>query len=242
MADLQDHSVAQFETLDGRAVPVRVNLNPRARRISLRIDPARREAVLVTPSAKQLDRALAFAASRIGWIDAELGRLPALTAFEPGARIPLRGVVHELAQRAGRAGVAVTAGDPPILTLTLPASARFQDRARRYFMQEAQKDLAERVAAHAARLAVRPAALTVKDTRTRWGSCTVDGALSFSWRVVMAPPFVLDYLAAHEVAHLREMNHSARFWAHVRACTPHVARGRQWLRLHGAALHRYGAG
>jgi predicted metal-dependent hydrolase len=82
--------------------------------------------------------------------------------------------------------------------------------------------------------------ISVKETRSRWGSCSDDGALAFSWRVIFAPPFVLDYLAAHEAAHLREMNHSRRFWALVFKCTPHAESGRNWLHLNGAELHAIG--
>jgi predicted metal-dependent hydrolase len=114
-------------------------------------------------------------------------------------------------------------------------------RVKRFLMAEAKFELQRRVAQHAALLRVAPAGLTVKDTRSRWGSCTADGTLSFSWRVILAPPYVLDYLAAHEVAHLAEMNHSARFWALVRRCAPDYARGRAWLRRHGQTLHAYGA-
>ena len=97
-----------------------------------------------------------------------------------------------------------------------------------------------RVAHHAGTLGVRPVRVQVKELRSRWGSCSVDGVLSFSWRVVLAPPYVLDYLAAHEVAHLREMNHSRRFWAHVGRCMPDYERGRAWLHAHGCALHAVG--
>ena len=80
----------------------------------------------------------------------------------------------------------------------------------------------------------------MRDTRTRWGSCSAKGALSFSWRLVMAPPFVLDYLAAHEVAHLKEMNHSPRFWRVVHDLCPHTADAENWLKRHGSELHRFG--
>jgi predicted metal-dependent hydrolase len=80
----------------------------------------------------------------------------------------------------------------------------------------------------------------MKDTKARWGSCTPYGDLAFSWRLVLAPPFVLDYVVAHEVAHLRELNHSARFWRQVAKLTDHTAEAKSWLRRHGAGLHRYG--
>ncbi|MDX2236541.1 MAG: M48 family metallopeptidase, partial [Hyphomonadaceae bacterium] len=90
------------------------------------------------------------------------------------------------------------------------------------------------------RLGVRAARIAIKEIRSRWGSCTSDGALAFSWRVILAPPFVLDYLAAHEVAHLKEMNHSRRFWKAVATALPDFERGRTWLHAHGAALHAIG--
>jgi predicted metal-dependent hydrolase len=82
--------------------------------------------------------------------------------------------------------------------------------------------------------------IVVRDTRTRWGSCSVKRCLSFSWRLVLAPPFVLDYLAAHEVAHLREMNHSHRFWRIVHDICPHTQEAERWLKRHGTELHRFG--
>ncbi|HEY6670114.1 MAG TPA: M48 family metallopeptidase, partial [Methyloceanibacter sp.] len=103
-------------------------------------------------------------------------------------------------------------------------------------------DLKTRVAVHAKRLDLTPKRLYVRDQTTRWGSCSTSGALSFSWRLVLAPPFVLDYLAAHEVAHLGHMNHGPRFWALVERSMPRHEEARSWLKKHGASLHRYGAG
>ena len=96
------------------------------------------------------------------------------------------------------------------------------------------------MAEHARALAVHPRAVRLKDTRSRWGSCAPDGTLAFSWRLVMAPGWVLDYVAAHEVAHLRELNHSARFWALVETRTPHREAAQDWLRLNGSTLLRIG--
>ena len=79
--------------------------------------------------------------------------------------------------------------------------------------------------------------MTFKDTRSRWGSCTSDGRLAFSWRIVMAPPYVIDYLAAHEVAHLAEMNHGPRFWTACRRLCPRTDEAKAWLKRHGTMLH-----
>lgn len=229
--------ITEIETLDGRRVPVRVTINPRARSISIRIDAAKREAVAVSPSKRQVSRTLAFAAERAGWIAQQLARLPAAAPFEPGGRAPFRGALLTLVAERGRAAPRVE-GDA--LIVPIPDGADFQARVRRFFQAEARKALAERVAAHAVTLGVQPTRVTIKDTKSRWGSCSSSGALAFSWRIIFAPDSVIDYLAAHEVAHLREMNHGPRFWACVKACDPDYAAARTWLHRHGADLHRYG--
>lgn len=227
---------------DGRTASVQLVVNERARRVSVRIDPTRRAVVVVTPSPKQRAKALAFAQSRSGWIAAQLDRLPEPIALIEGGLAPVRGVPHRLVRIEGRGAPRLEAGEgEPMLVAAAPDEALFRARVLRFLAGEARKDLADRVALHARTLGVRPSRISVKDTRSRWGSCTAAGALSFSWRVILAPPPILDYLAAHEVAHLREMNHGPRFWAHVRDCAPHFAAARLWLRRHGAQLHAFGA-
>lgn len=230
----------EIETIDGCRVPVKLVVNPRARHVSVRIDPTRREAIATAPSQRHLKHAAQFAAERAGWIAYELARLPQGVHLRPGAQAPLRGVSHSLVMEHGRAKPRVEPGDPPRLVAPAPDPALFEARLLRFFKDEARADLTARVTGHAAMLGVRPVRLQVKELRSRWGSCSVDGVLSFSWRLVLAPPFVLDYLAAHETAHLREMNHSRRFWALVRKCMPDFDRGREWLHEHGCALHAVG--
>jgi predicted metal-dependent hydrolase len=110
-----------------------------------------------------------------------------------------------------------------------------------WMKRQAHLDLKARVDVHANRLGLTPARIVVRDQTTRWGSCSTSGALSFSWRLVLAPPFVLDYLAAHEVAHLGHMNHGPRFWSLVERTMPRHEEARTWLHKHGASLHRYGS-
>jgi predicted metal-dependent hydrolase len=219
---------------DGRELTLRVEINPRARRISVRLDPVTRHVVAVAPAPRHAPEAAAFARTRLGWVAAQLARLPQVIHLEPGATIPLRGAPVRLVQQPGSGPVQI-AGD----TLLAPGwdPTLFAGRVRRFLHAEARADLIARVKTHAAALEVTPRRLTVKDTASRWGSCTTAGALNFSWRVVLAPPFVLDYLAAHEVAHLREMNHSARFWRLVAHCIPDFQRAETWLERHGAGLH-----
>ena len=230
----------EIETIDGRRVRVRLIVNPRARHVSVRIDPTRREAIATAPTKRHLKHAAQFAAERAGWIAQELSRLPRGISLSPGSFIPLRGVEHELVYKHGRTPARIDEDMLPRLIVPASDAALFESRVLRYLKDQARTDLIDRVATHSVTLGVKPERIQVKELRSRWGSCSVDGVLSFSWRVVLAPPFVLDYLAAHEVAHLKEMNHSRRFWAQVRRCIPDYERGRDWLHKNGCKLHAVG--
>jgi predicted metal-dependent hydrolase len=226
---------------EGEQIPVRLIVNPRARRIAVRIDPSTREAVAVAPSSRQANKAAAFAAERAVWIAHQLAQLPEAAPFRSGAVLPVRGVDVRLRRVDGRAPAQLERGPISRLTIGAPDADIFASRVKRFLMNEAKADFARRITAHAATLKVKPTGLQIKDTRSRWGSCTADGVLAFSWRVIFAPPYVLDYLVAHEVAHLIEMNHSPRFWNLVCKCAPDYVRGRNWLRNYGHTLHAYGA-
>jgi predicted metal-dependent hydrolase len=234
----------EFWTLDageGEKVEVKLIVNPRARRVAVRIDPVRREAIAIAPSSRQTARAVAFANERVGWIATQLAALPEAHPFSHGAVIPVRGLDTIIERVPGRAPPVLEYRPYRRLIVGAPDAETFALRVKRYLVAEAKADFTARVAAHAETLRVAPGKMTVKDTKSRWGSCSVDGVLAFSWRLIFAPPYVLDYLAAHEVAHLKEMNHSPRFWAQVKKCIPDHARGRAWLRRHGQMLHAYGA-
>jgi predicted metal-dependent hydrolase len=114
-------------------------------------------------------------------------------------------------------------------------------RLRDWLVEQARADLDRSVTLHARQLGVKARSITLRDQTSRWGSCTAGGLLSFSWRLVLAPSHVLDYVAAHEVAHLIEMNHGPRFWKLVGRSMPRLEEAKRWLRHHGADLHRYGA-
>jgi predicted metal-dependent hydrolase len=163
--------------------------------------------------------------------------------------VPLRGVRHRLKflGAGSRNGVVRpsapdgAAGAQPLPVLEISGGpAHAPRRLRDWLEAEARKDLDERVRWHAANIGVRPRALTLRDQKSRWGSCSSTGRLSFSWRLILAPPPVLDYVAAHEVAHLVEMNHGARFWRLVKRTMPDMDKARMWLRENGTELHRYG--
>lgn len=222
----------------GRTVPLVVRVNPRARRIALKVDALRGHVVLVLPNKRLEKKGWQFLNSKTDWLAETLGRLPVPVTFAEGAEVPLGGVPHRIRHCPdARRGVWVEDG-------ALCVSGRAEHLPRRlsdWLRARAREAIAARVAVHAARLGVQPARITLRDTRSRWGSCTPSGALNFSWRLVMAPDWVLDYVTAHEVAHLREMNHSAAFWHHVETLVPGLrAPARNWLREHGTALHRIG--
>ncbi len=118
--------------------------------------------------------------------------------------------------------------------------AHLSRRLHDFLKREARRDLTEASRRYAAALDVSIGRITLRDTASRWGSCSSSGALSYSWRLIFAPPFVLDYLAAHEIAHRREMNHGPRFWKAVDMLYPDRERAERWLKVHGPELHRYG--
>lgn len=224
---------------DGTQVYVRIEVNAKAKRLILRLDERRREAVTVAPSLRQVKAAVKFAQERVDWIAEALGRLPEVIPFEDGAMIGLRGEPVRLSiEGTGRLAV-LEPGDPPILRVP-GAPETFGARVTRYLKKEAKGDIGEAVARYSDVLGVTASAISLKDTRSRWGSCTADRKLSFSWRLVLAPPRVLGYVAAHECAHMLEMNHSPAFWAHVAHCIPDWKRDRAWLRTHGAGLQSVG--
>ena len=236
----ESHNRVVLIAKSGVSVPVRVHVDKRATRVSVRIDPAAREAVATAPNRRHALDAIGFASERVDWIAERLNALPPAVTFQPGALIPLRGVMHELRHvQSGRTVRLDSSGPTPVLLVPGPA-ASFADKTRGFFRASARIDFAERVAIHAATLKVEPRAISIKDMRSRWGSCSSEGRLNFSWRLVCAPTFALDYVAAHEVAHLKEMNHSTRFWKQVERCIPDWRTARAWLQEKGSTLHSIG--
>lgn len=224
-------------------VAVAVRRSAQARRMTLRVRSAARDVTLTLPARTSAHAARDFVERHIGWIEQRLARLPERIPFEPGETIPLKGAAHLIVQREGMRGLVriepgARGGDPCIAVYGVPAHA--PRRVADYLKRLARAELVAAVDRHAAALGVSVGRITVKDTTSRWGSCSAKGDLAFSWRLILAPPFVLDYLAAHEVAHRREMNHGPRYWAHVERLFPDYDRAEAWLKAHGATLHRYG--
>jgi predicted metal-dependent hydrolase len=227
--------------VDGEIYSVRVRRHNRARRYTLRIHTAGREIVLTMPPRGSLREARAFAQTHRAWIASRLRRWPDAVPFAHGAVVPLRGVEHRIEHRLGvRGTVWLEKRADENLLCVAGDEAHVSRRLRDFLKREAKYDL-EVATRHAAQaLGVHFRRISLRDPSSRWGSCSSTGVLSYSWRLILAPSFVLEYLAAHEVAHLVEMNHSPHFWRLVERIYPRVGRAKAWLNAHGSDLHRYG--
>jgi predicted metal-dependent hydrolase len=225
----------------GETFRVALRRTPKARRFTLRVRAASRDVVLTMPARGSVADARDFAERYAGWIGARLARLPQRVLFAPGETVPLRGLDHRIVHCPGVRGtvwIATDHGGGP----TLCVAGRLEHLARRvtdHLRREAKRDLQAAVKRHTAAVGIVARKVTLRDTTSRWGSCSAQGSLNFSWRLILAPAFVLDYLAAHEVAHLVHMDHSARFWKLTRRLAPQTDRAEAWLKTHGATLHRY---
>ena len=212
-------------------VEVRLRWSAQARRLSLRVSRMDGRVTLSVPPGISLGTAEAFLKRKAGWVRGHLAAQPPAERPELGALVPVEGRARRIAAAQGRPRLA---GD----ALEVNPTREVAPQVAAVLKALARERLAAACDTHAARLNRRYTALVLRDPRTRWGSCSSGGRLMFSWRLVMAPPEVLDYVAAHEVAHLVEMNHSAAFWAQVARICPDHARHRAWLRDRGADLHR----
>ena len=221
---------------------VRLRRHRQARRYTLRIQAAAREVVLTMPPRGSLKEAKAFAQKHGGWIAARLRRLPEAAPFAHGSALPLRGVRHRIVHRPNARGTAWAETSPSGERLLCVAgdAPHLARRVGDFLKREVRRDVEVACRHYAAKVGANIKRVSVRDQTSRWGSCSTTGVLSFSWRLIFAPPFVLVYLAAHEVAHLVEMNHSPRFWRLLGRLCPAMARAKVWLDVHGADLHRYG--
>jgi len=228
--------------IDGWRLPVKFRRHAQARRFILRVDPKTRALVVTIPAGASRRAALAFVEKQSGWIRDALGKLAGTVPFENGEVIPLRGENHRIHHRPGERGTVWTVKRDMHMPEICVAGAgdHLARRLADWLKREARRDIIARVDYHAGVMGLQPKRVSVRDQTSRWGSCSSNGTLSFSWRLILMPPDVLDYVAAHEVAHLGEMNHSPRFWALVAQTVPDVTAQKRWLRGHGRDMHRYG--
>ena len=223
--------------LGGRTVPIRIRRNPRARRLILRLDPDADGALVTLPPGAGVERALDLVRGKADWIVGRLDALPPRTPFADGGRVPFLGRQYRVRHRPG--------GARPVRVqeTEIQVGGRLEHLARRltdWFRRQARREIAGRVEIMTERLGKRAGRITVRDPRSRWGSCSAAGNLSFSWRLVMMPEEVLDYVVAHEVAHLEHPNHGPGFWRTVSALTGNAETSRAWLKEKGPGFHRFG--
>ena len=218
--------------------PVSIRVNSRARRLLLRIDASSRQVELVLPHGVPAEHGLEFLAAQRGWIAARLDALPAPVPFLEGAVVPVFGVMHRICHESDPTAPPVRIADREIRVRGAPEHVA--RRVKDHLVRLARVELSRRARIYAERIGRPIARVGVRDTRSRWGSCSAKGSLSFSWRLILAPEPVVDYVVAHEVAHLAEMNHGPRFWRLVRTLTPDCATQRAWLKRHRSGLFSYG--
>lgn len=221
----------------GRSLPLRIVENARARRLTLRIEPAGSLRMTVPPGmpAREID---GFLARHRGWLEERLAKLPDRPQVRPGVKLPFKGVPHSILHEASPRGTVLIGQDETGRpALVVHGDRRHLPRRLADFLKrQARAEIEPLVMKHAATVGRRAKAIRYRDTVSRWGSCTADGTLSFSWRIMMAPPAVIDYLVAHEVAHLKEMNHGPQFWKLCESLCPRTKEARAWLKRNGSAL------
>jgi len=236
---------ADGDRLEVAGTPVTLKVNRRARRVSLRLDRTRREIVATAPSQRRLPEAAAFARERAGWIAQRIAELPAATPLHPGLTLEVFGEPVRLEAGSGRAKWIPAAGGEPARITAMGDGEGYARAVILMLKKRALAVLGERTEVYAAMLGAAPPKVTVADAKGRWGSCRPGirggpAAIRYSWRLALAPYEVADYVAAHECAHLLELNHGPRFWAHVKALVGEAKPHRDWLRAEGARLHAFG--
>jgi predicted metal-dependent hydrolase len=227
-------------TVGARSFPFLVKRDSRARRMLLRVMPRDGAVVLVLPTRASLKSGQQFVTEQVDWILARQEERPETQPWQDGAVLPLYGAPHTIRHRpAARGGVWIEQNEIHVTGQSEHLPRRLRDWLKRRAREEfgtAAREMAAGIGVHVRRV-------TVRDTQSRWGSCSAHGNLSFSWRLLLAPPAIARYLVAHEVAHLKHMDHSVAFWslcARLLGSESELRSARAWLRRHGAALHLHG--
>jgi hypothetical protein len=228
--------------IDGRHIPLQVRRSERATRIQLRMDLKSGGPVLVLPRYASIERGFEFARDKRAWIGEQIALQPEFIPFEPGEVIPFRGRDHAILhrKRVRPAGSRAAIWREPGAIYVTGEEEMVSSRVEAFLKFEARNEICRRAHEKAELTGKRIRRISLRDPKSRWGSCTSTGNLSFSWRLVMAPTFVLDYVIGHEVAHLTHMNHGNNFWRLCGELTSQHDRAREWLRANGTSLHRYG--
>jgi len=226
--------------IDGAAVALVVRRHPQARRLILRLDEHGTGAVVTIPSYASFQDGVDMAARKVGWIKRQLVKRPQTVELRDGVEVPYLGAPHLIRHTPTGRGVR-RMGETPIAVIEV--SGRTEHLNRRltdWLKAQARHEISARAHEKARSIDKRVTGISIRDTRSRWGSCGSTGTLNFSWRLVLAPEHVLDYVVAHEIAHLVHRDHGAGFWALTDSLTARMDEARSWLNAFGRDLHRYG--
>ncbi len=236
----QPRTQDRTHVVGGRELPLRVVENDRARRLTLRIDTGGRGLRVTIPpgiARREVDR---FLDRHEDWIAQRIKEIPVRPDVRPGIKIPIRGVPHRIVHEpATRGTVKIDRDGEEPRIIVYGERQHLPRRLADYLKREAKREIEKLVARHTATINKRAKAIRYRDTSSRWGSCSSDGTLSFSWRIMMAPRPVIDYLVAHEVAHLKEMNHGPKFWKLCRQLCPETDELKEWLKRNGTKLQAF---
>ncbi|MFZ5616406.1 MAG: M48 family metallopeptidase [Pseudomonadota bacterium] len=224
--------------LGDRTLPLTARVNRRARRLIVTVDAISGRVIVTAPSNRALPEAVDFAKTRARWIRRQLTESDGAKPFGSGLVFPLRGAPVSVVNEGGPRGAVRLVGDRLIAG---GEEAHLNRRITDWLKSEARRALTERADHFATRLGKRRGPITIRDTRSRWGSCARNGALSFSWRLILTPPEILDYVAAHECAHLVHLNHSPAYWRVLKGLGVDARAARDWFSTNGSALYAYGA-
>jgi predicted metal-dependent hydrolase len=222
--------------LEQRRIPVEIKRDSRASRLKLRID-RQASVVLVLPLRASTKEALSFLKRELPWIAKKIQKIPEIIPFLPGNALPLLGTSHTIIHAPEERGLVWPEDGKIFVTGQIEHVPR---RIKDWAKKAARSEITPRVLKYTKQLDVVHKGITLRDQKTRWGSCSSTGQLNFSWRLFLMPEYVLDYVVAHEVAHLRHMNHSVQFWGVVNDINPQVKAAKKWLTQYGADVHRYG--
>lgn len=227
----------RIHAVAGRELPLRIYENPRAKRLTLRIEANGKGIRITIPPGLPEREVERFLNKHEGWIEARITKLPDQASVRPGVKIPIRGVAHLIVHQTGRGTTqARQDSDGTAILQIYGDAAHLPRRVADYLKREVKRDIEALVVRHCEKIGRKAKTVRYKDTKSRWGSCSSDGNLSFSWRIGMAPLPVINYLVAHEVAHLIEMNHGPRFWKLCEELCPDTERCKAWLKRNGGAL------
>ena len=231
----REHEVA------GRSLTLRVAESARASRLTLRIETGGRALKMTVPPGMPSREVESFLFRHQGWLEAKLAKYPDKPKLRPGVKLPVRGVAHLILHEPAKRGSVEQAADEggPYL-MVHGERAHLGRRLQDFLKKEAKRDIEPMALRLAAECGKKVKSIRFKDTKSRWGSCTSDGNLAFSWRIMMAPRPVIAYLVAHEVAHLTEMNHGPRFWKLAKQLSTDAGcdmdKAKAWLKLNGVAF------